>query len=494
MNVEQFRKAGYQAIDRICDHYYSLQNKAVVPNVQPGYLKALIPSAPPESGEDFQIIADDYQRLIVPGLAYWQHPSFFAYFPIASTFEGILGDLYASSVANPVFTWASGPACSELEAIVMDWAAKLLDLAPGFMHESGIGGGAIQSTASESAMIAIVAARASYQRKFPDTKLEDLVIYVTSQTHSLGIKAGMVLGLTVRVLDVHSDDNYSLRDDTLSSALEQDARAGKKPFILIATVGTTSSGAIDNIREIKEVVKDHPYLRIHVDAAWAGVAFSCPEYREIGYLAEINDVADSFCTNFHKWGLVNLEASALWVKDRKYLTEALDVTPPYMRTKQGDNDRTLDLRNWHLALSRRFRSLKLWFVLRSFGVKGFQQHIRKSIGLNNLFVNLAKQSDMIEILVPPSLGLTVFRVKPTSQHRDNLESLNALNTAFFSRLSARDDIYLTQTLLDGVVCIRLVVGAVQTEESHIRNAFNIVVKEATLAIDEWKRRPLQSAL
>ncbi|SJL10199.1 uncharacterized protein ARMOST_13583 [Armillaria ostoyae] len=362
------------------------------------------------------------------------------------------------------------------------------------MHESGIGGGAIQSTASESAMIAIVAARASYQRSYPDIKLEDLVIYVTSQTHSLGIKAGMVLGLAVRVLDVRSEDIYSLRGDTLSSALEQDATAGKKPFILIATVGTTSSGAIDNVREIKEVVKDHPYLRIHVDAAWAGVAFSCPEYREIGYLAEINDVADSFCTNFHKWGLVNLEASALWVKNRKYLTEALDVTPPYMRTKQGDNDRTLDLRNWHLALSRRFRSLKLWFVLRSFGVKGFQQHIRKSIGLNNLFVNLVKQSDIIEILVPPSLGLTVFRVKPPSQQRDNLESLNALNTAFFSRLSARDDIYLTQTLLDGVVCIRLAVGAVQTEESHIRSAFGIVVKEATLTIDEWKQRPVQSAL
>ncbi|KAK0486173.1 pyridoxal phosphate-dependent transferase [Armillaria novae-zelandiae] len=216
--------------------------------------------------------------------------------------------------------------CSELE---------LLGLAPSFMNESGIGGGAIQSSASDSAMIAIVAARA------PE----------------------WFLGLSVRILDVRAEDNYSLRGDTLRSALEEDAKSGKKPFVLIATVGTTSSGAIDNLPEIKQVAKDHPYLRVH--------------YREIGYLDEINEFADSFCTNFHKWGLVNFDASTLWVKNRKFLTEALDITPPFLRTKQGDADTAIDYRNWHLGLGRRFRSLKVWFVLRSFGVQGFQDHIRK---------------------------------------------------------------------------------------------------------------------
>ncbi|KAK0212488.1 pyridoxal phosphate-dependent transferase [Desarmillaria ectypa] len=485
MDIEQFRKAGYQAIDRICDYHYSLRNKPVVANVQPGYLKPLVPSAPPENGEDFQTIADDYQRLIVPGLTHWQHPSFFAYFPTACTFEGILGDLYSSSVSNPGFNWASSPACSELEVIVIDWAAKLLGLAPSFMNESGIGGGVIQSSASDSAMVAIVAARASYQREHPDTKLEELVIYTTSQTHSLGVKAGMVLGLSVRILDVKSEDNYSLRGGTLRSALEEDAKAGKKPFVLIATVGTTSSGAIDNLREIRQVAKYHPYLRVHVDAAWAGVAFSCPEYREVGYLDEINEFADSFCTNFHKWGLVNFDASTLWVKNRKFLTEALDITPPFLRTKQGDADTAIDYRNWHLGLGRRFRSLKFWFVLRSFGVQGFQQHIRKSIGLNDLFVSLVKQFNIIKIVTPPSFGLTVFRLDPPSQKQRTTESLNILNTTFFSRISARDDIYLTQTHLNGVVCIRFAVGAVLTNERDIRNAFDTILKEATWSIDEW---------
>ncbi|KAK0460895.1 pyridoxal phosphate-dependent transferase [Desarmillaria tabescens] len=453
MDIEQFRKAGYQAIDRICDYHYSLRNKPVVANVQPGYLKPLIPSAPPDAGEDFQTIADDYQRLIVPGLTHWQHPSFFAYFPTACTFEGILGDLYSSSVSNPGFNWASSPACSELEVIVMDWAAKLLGLASGFMNESGIGGGAIQSSASDSAMIAIVAARASYKREYPDTKLEELVIYTTSQTHSLGVKAGMVLGLSVRILDVKSEDNYSLRGDTLRSALEEDRRAGKKPFI--RQVGKSMKYEHEGM--------DHPYLRVHVDAAWAGVAFSCPEYRKIGYLDEINEFADSFCTNFHKV-----------LQSLKFLTEALDITPPFLRTKQGDAGRTLaiDYRNWHLGLGRRFRSLKFWFVLRSFGVQGFQQHIRKSISLNNLFVSLVKQSDIIKIVTPPSFGLTVFRLDPPSHIlQQTTESLNTLNMSFFSRISARDDICLTQTWLNRVVCIRFAVGAVLTSERDIQKAF-----------------------
>ncbi|PBK82835.1 PLP-dependent transferase [Armillaria gallica] len=494
MDVEQFRKAGYQAIDRICDYYYSLQNKLVVARVQLGYLKALVPSTPPESGEDFQIIADDYQRLIVPGLTHWQHPSFFAYFPTSCTFEGILGDLYSSSVSNPGFNWACSPACSELEVVVMDWAAKLLGLAPKFMNDSGVGGGVIQSTASECAMLAIVAARASHQRIYPDTKLEEFIIYITSQTHSLGIKAGMVLWLSVRILEVKAEDNYSLRGDTLRSALEQDKKASKKPLILIATVGTTSSGAIDNLHEIKGVVEDHPYLRVHVDAAWGGVAFSCPEFQKLGYLDEINEFADSFCTSFHKWGLVNLDATALWVRDRKYLTEALNTTPPYLRTKQGDADTTIDYRNWHFAVGRRFRSSKLWFVLRSFGVQGFQQHIRKSIRLNNLFVDLVKQSDIIKIVTPPSLSLTVFRLEPPSQQWQDLQSLNALNTMLFGRISARDDIYLTQTILSGKVCIRFVVGAERTKESHIRRAFDTILKEAVLALEEWKRPSAYSVL
>jgi len=487
MDIERFRQAGYQAIDRICDYYDSLQQRTVVPDVQPGYLRNHIPECPPEDGEDFQVIADDYQKFILPGLTHWQHPSFFAYFPAACTFEGMLADLYSSSACNPGFNWLSSPACTELEAIVMDWSANLLGLSPAFANASGVGGGCIQTSASESALVAIVAARSLYQRDHPDVKLEDMVIYTTTQTHSLGSKAGLVLGLQVRAIEVEYNDQFALRGKALRDALEEDAKIGRKPFILIATVGTTSSGAVDNIPEIKEVVKDYPWLWVHVDAAWAGIALCCPEYRGDFYLEEINTFAKSFCTNFHKWGLVNFDCSTLWVRDRKYLTDALDITPAFLRTKHGDAGIVIDYRNWHLGLGRRFRSLKLWFILRSFGVEGFRKHIRRGIELNNLFVALVQNSLIFSLVTQPSLTLTVFRLIPPEADTSALESVNDLNRLFYGRISARDDIMLTQTTLNGIFCIRLAVGATRTTEAHVRTAYDVICKEAKIALEIWAK-------
>ncbi|KAF8635193.1 hypothetical protein AX17_003969 [Amanita inopinata Kibby_2008] len=489
MDIEQFRKAGYQAIDRICDYYYSLQEQPVISKVEPGYLRQLVPLCAPEKGEEFQVIADDYQKLIVPGLTHWQHPSFFGYFPTACTFEGMLGDLYASSICNPGFNWFASPACTELEMIVMDWAAQLLGLSPAFLNSSGIGGGAIQTTASDSALIATVAARSRYQHDHPNVKAEHLVIYTTTQTHSLGLKAGLILGLPVRALQVHAADRFALRGEILLSALREDESQGRKPFILIATVGTTSSGAVDNLPEITEVVKNYPSLWIHIDAAWAGVALSCPEYREMCYLKEINAYATSICTNFHKWGLTNFDASTLWVRDRKLLTDALDVTPPFLRTKHGDAGTVIDYRNWHLALGRRFRSIKLWFVLRSFGAEGFRQYIRRSVKLNEYFTDLLRKSEILELVTAPSLALSVFRLNPKG--RSGIEhpvtELNNLNRVFYSRVSARDDIVLTQTVLNEVVCIRFAVGAARTEHRHVEQAFKLLQDEGQVAIQEWEQ-------
>ncbi|KAG6837809.1 hypothetical protein H0H93_016177 [Arthromyces matolae] len=488
MDIEQ--KAGYQAIDRICDYYYSLEKLPVISEVEPGYLKQHLPLTAPEHGEDFQIIADDYQKLIVPGLTHWQHPSFFAYFPTGCSFEGILADLYATATSNPGFNWTSSPACTELEALVMDWACRLLGLSSEFLNSSEVGGGAIQNTASDSALIAVVAARSLYQRNNPDVPLTSLVIYTTSQTHSLGAKAGLVLGLSVRTLEVKAEDNFSLRGETLRLALEEDDKRGLKPFILIATVGTTSSGAIDNLPEIQQIVQQHPSLWVHVDAAWAGVALACPEFRDKCHLQTINEFVNSFCTNFHKWGLVNFDASTLWVRDRKHLTDALDVTPPFLRTKQGDAGIVIDYRNWHLALGRRFRSLKLWFVLRSFGAEGFRAYIRKTISLNQMFAEFVTATDDFSLVTPPSFALSVFRLDPKpkapGQPPHSLESLNELNKLFFARLTARHDILLTQTVLNGVTCVRLAVGSTRTEVAHIKQACELIREEAALAIQEWE--------
>jgi len=213
------------------------------------------------------------------------------------------------------------------------------------------------------------------------------------------------------------------------------------------------------------------------------MAFVCPEYREIGYLESINRFTHSFCTNFHKWGLTNFDASSLWVRDRKSLTDALDVTPEFLRTKHGDGGTVIDYRNWHLGLGRRFRSLKVWFVLRSYGIQGIQKYIRRTINLNNKFVSLIQSSPQFSLVAPPSLALSVFRLVPTNyRSTEDLQLLNALNRLFYNRISARNDILLTQTQLNGVFCIRFSVGSAKTCEEHIVNAFKLLCDEAKLAI------------
>ncbi|KAH9072142.1 pyridoxal phosphate-dependent transferase [Lactarius deliciosus] len=434
-----------------------------------GYLRHLIPDSPPQKGQEWTSIVDDYQKLIVPGLTHWQHPSFFAYFPTACSFEGILGDLLSSSTSNPGFNWFASPACTELEAVVMDWAAKL------------VGGGVIQTTASDSALTAVVAARTRYVNEHPGITLESLIIYVTTQTHSFGKKAAMILGLRVRALDVDETvaiDNTGLTGDGLIAAVKEDHARGLHPIRLltVATVGTTSSGAIDQVADLGAAIKkNYPSVWLHVDAAWAGVTLACPEYREIAQLPGINESADSLCINFHKWGLTNFDASAFWVRERKQLIDALDITPEFLRTKEGDTGTVIDYRNWHLSLGRRFRSLKLWFVLRSFGVEGFQANIRKCIALNNSFAEHIRASPIFDLVTPPSFALTVFRLLPRSATAaGELDSVNALNRDFYSGLQTRSSLVLTQTLIGEVFCVRFAVGSSRTEQSDIEDAWGVI--------------------
>ncbi|EJC97858.1 uncharacterized protein FOMMEDRAFT_171270 [Fomitiporia mediterranea MF3/22] len=484
LDIEGFRKAGYQAIDRICDFYYNLEKRNAGAEVEPGYLRKALPDHAPEQGEDFQNIADDYLKLIQPGLTVWQHPSYFAYFPVSATFEGTLGDLYASAIPNPGFNWDCSPACTELEAVVMDWAAKLFELSEAFYNEGGKGGGVIQTTASDAALVSVVAARSSYTLSHPGIDLSKLIIYTTTQTHSLGAKAALILGLQVRALEVTLEDAFSLRGVTLRNALEEDKKAGLHPFVLIATVGTTSSGAVDDLPEIFEIAREHRSLWVHVDAAWAGVSLACPEYRNICHLEQINRFAHSFCTNFHKWGLVNFDCSGLWVRDRTSLTDALDVTPEFLRNTHNEEGTVIDYRNWHLSLGRRFRSLKLWFVLRGHGVEGFQANIRKAIALSDRFAALVRSSTELALVTPASFALSVFHVKAPAGATDKIAVQNELTERLYRKLESRRDIMLTKTVLNNIFSIRLAVGSVWTEERHIDGAYEVIVHEAQRIIAE----------
>ncbi|TFY73615.1 hypothetical protein EWM64_g10397 [Hericium alpestre] len=353
----------------------------------------------------------------------------------------------------------------------------------------------VQTTASDSALTAIVAARARYTTANPGVPLESLIIYVTSQTHSFGKKAALILGLHVRAIDVDEDvrAGWGLDGAKLRQSVKEDRDAGLHPFILVATVGTTSTGAIDRIADLGATIKEKfPFLWLHVDAAWAGVTLSCPEHREKAQLAGINEYADSLCVNFHKWGLTNFDCSALWVRDRGLLVNALDVTPEYLRTKHGDAGTVIDYRNWHLSLGRRFRSLKIWFVLRSFGIEGFQSYIRRCIALSDVFAKYIQESDIFDFVAPPSFALTVFRIAPASEPNADLAQLNDLNRAFHEALQSHHaELVLTQTEVGGVFCMRLAVGAARTEERDIVQAWTIIKDVAEDVLRRWKDGKLE---
>ncbi|GAA5945127.1 uncharacterized protein JCM15063_006528 [Sporobolomyces koalae] len=491
MDREQFRKAGYAAVDRICDYFETLESRDVVPNVQPGDIASLIAPQAPEEGQPWDEIAQDFDRVILPGITHWQHPNFYAYFPANTTYESILADMYTGAVSNPGFNWLCSPACTELESVVMDWVAKLLGFNEGWMNQGGVGGGIIMGSASESALTVCIAARERFMRLHPNTPVSDLVIVGTNQTHSLGAKAALILGVEFVAIATTAKDDWSLRGAALETELQKLEQSGKKPFILLATIGSTSTGAIDNIAEITAVTVNHPSLFLHIDAAWAGVFLALEECRQACFLDTINarakdaneaknDVAicaggevHSFCTNLHKSGLVTFDASCLWIRDRALLTSALDVTPFYLRTAQATSGLVIDFRNWQIPLGRRFRSLKIWYVLRSFGTNGFRSHQRKLVELAKYLEGIVRAEDGVEMFTPRSFSLVVFRILDPS---GDLEIENRLNAAFIKRSNEEHKIMLTQTAVGGKQCVRIAIGSRETREHHLKHSWEEIIR------------------
>lgn len=427
---------------------------------------------------------------------------------------------------------------TELEVITLDWVARMLGLSEAFTSTSpsGTGGGIILGSASEVAITVAIAARERAlaqlaegcpppeptARAKPEGKdggeegggaesaVQDalalarwragltsrLVMYGTTQTHSIGAKAALILGLDFRALPVSHEDGLSLTGETLRAALEEDEAAGRVPFMLVASMGTTSSGAVDDLSSLLPVAQTRPALWVHVDAAYAGVALSLPEVRANSHPAALDEV-DSFSTNFHKWGLVQFDCSPLLVRDRTALTNALTLTPEFLRTRQGDAGSVLDMRNMQMPLGRRFRSLKLWFVLRSYGLKGFRAHLRRHIQLAEIFERELLQPTEaetgfdFELVAPPAYALRVFRIRPRADAELTTEDLSSLNRAFHALLESEHshELLLTQTTLPEPVgfCLRFVVGSPWTREEHVLQAVRVLRKVAGEAVEGWRR-------
>jgi aromatic-L-amino-acid decarboxylase len=466
MSPDEFRRWGRAVIDWIASYLERVESFPVLSSVEPGQLRASLPPAPPAEGEPFGRILADVDKLILPGITHWQSPNFFAFFPANASGPAILGELLAAGLGVQGMLWATSPAATELETHVLDWLVGMLALPEKFLSTRE-GGGVIQDTASSATLCALLAARErstgfASNRRGTDGRL---VAYGSSETHSALLKAVKIAGLgeeNLRLVGV--DDRFALRPDALASAIEQDRRAGQVPCFVCATVGTTSSQAIDPVAEIGRLCQQHG-IWLHVDAAMCGTAALCPEFRWIHQGLEL---ADSYCFNPHKWMFTNFDCDCFWVADRKALIRTLSVLPEYLRNPATESGKVFDYRDWQIPLGRRFRSLKLWFVIRHYGLEGLRHHIREHVRLAQEFATWVAQDDQFELAAPAPLNLVCFR------HRAG----DAFNQALLDRLNASGNLYLTQTRLDGRFTLRFCVGQTHTQARHVQQAWHHIRKEA----------------
>ena len=467
MSADDFRRCGRAVVDWIADYYEQIESLPVLSRVQPGQIREALPAHPPRHKEKFEDILRDVTDLILPGLTHWQSPNFFAYFPGNASGPSVLGDLLSSGLAVQGMLWTTSPACTELEAHMLDWLVEMLDL-PGKFLSTSSGGGVIQDTASSAALCALLAAR----ERATDFAVNELggdgrlVAYASDQAHSSIEKAVKIAGIgrkNLRLIEV--DDNFAMRSDLLAGQIDEDLQDGRIPFFVAATVGTTSSNGIDPLLEIGRICRAND-IWLHVDGAMAGTAALCPEFRWIHHGLEM---ADSYCFNPHKWMFTNFDCDCFYVADRRILIQTLSVLPEYLRNQATESGAVIDYRDWHVPLGRRFRSLKLWFVIRHYGIEGLRYHIRRHVELAQMFAGWVNADDHFELAMTPPLNLVCFR------HRGG----DDINRRIMDRLNAGGRLYLTHTGMNGKFTLRFCVGQTHTELHHVDRAWRSIQEVAT---------------
>ncbi|XP_068974460.1 aromatic-L-amino-acid decarboxylase isoform X3 [Bombus flavifrons] len=478
MNLEEYRKHGKEVVDYIADYLANIRSRRVYPAVSPGYLRNVLPTSAPVDGEPWEDIFADIERCIMPGVTHWQSPHMHAYFPALNSPASLLADMLADAINCLGFTWASSPACTELETIVMNWLGKMIGLPDKFLHCPGGsgGGGVIQTTASEATLVCLLAARTrairDVQQNEPDRLPAEinsrLVAYCSDQAHSSVEKAGLI-GL-VRMKYIESDNELSMRGEALLEAITHDRAAGLLPFFVCATLGTTGACAFDNLKEVGLVCEQNG-LWLHVDAAYAGSAFVCPEFR--GWLQGI-EYADSIAFNPSKWLMVHFDCTAMWVKSSQALHRTFNVDPLYL--KHENSGLAIDYMHWQIPLSKRFRALKLWFVIRNYGITGLQKHIREGVRLAQKFEALVLADARFEIPATRHLGLVVFR----------LRGENNLTERLLKKMNSRGRVHCVPAALHGKYVIRFTVTSTNTTNedilrdwAEIRNTANEILGDTT---------------
>jgi len=482
MSPEEFRKWGYAMIDWLADYPARVESLPVLSQSAPGDLRKALPNQAPEQGEDFSQIFADIDRLIVPGITHWQSPNFFAYFPANTSGPSILGELLAAGLGVQGMLWATSPACTELETHMLDWLADLCALPQAF-KSTGTGGGVLLDSASSATLCALLAAREKatlgntnrsglYQNPNIQTQVTTsqtrtpcLIAYTSDQAHSSVLKAVRIAGIGedhLRVIPIDSQNRMDLH--ALSAAITHDIEAGHLPFFCTATIGTTSSMAVDPIQEIAAICDQHS-IWLHVDAAMAGSVALCPEYRHhfMGL-----DQAQSYTFNPHKWLLTNFDCNCFYISERQALTSALSILPEYLRTPSSESGEVIDYRDWQIPLGRRFRALKLWFVLRSYGAEKLREYLRAHMEMAQRFSELVRTSQDFIVVAPVDFSLVCFR------HQAG----DAFNEKLLNTLNQTGKLYLSHTKLDDRYTLRLSIGAAQTQMQHIETAWQVILETA----------------
>ncbi|XP_001603679.1 aromatic-L-amino-acid decarboxylase [Nasonia vitripennis] len=470
-----FKDFAKEMTDFIVNYQENIRERRVLPTVEPGYMKPLLPEEAPQHPEDWRSIMNDLERVVMPGITHWNSPKFHAYFPTAQSYPAIVADMLSGALAQIGFTWIASPACTELEVIMLDWLGKMLELPKEFLACSGgKGGGVIQGTASEATLVALLGAKVKKVKQIKEQHSEwtdneivgKLVAYGSAQAHSSVERAGLLGGVHFRLLE--TDSKHQLRGETLADAIRADKEKGLIPFYVVATLGTTCSCTFDRLDELGPICNSEE-IWLHVDAAYAGSAFICPEFR---YLMKGVERADSFNFNPHKWLLVNFDCSPLWLKDPLHVINAFNVDPLYLKhDMQGSAP---DYRHWQIPLGRRFRALKLWFVLRLYGIENLQKHIRSHVAQAHEFESLVLSDSRFEIVEEVVLGLVCFRLKGS----------NELNDQLLRRINGAGNIHLVPSKINDNFFLRLAICSRYSESKDIQYSWQEIKLRADELLEE----------
>ncbi|XP_020700685.1 tyrosine decarboxylase 1-like [Dendrobium catenatum] len=482
LDLDLFSKESKAVVDFISDYYRDIERFPVRSQVKPGYLRNLIPDTPPLFPSPITTILHDIKTDIFPGLTHWQSPNFYAYYQANASSAGFAGEMLCSGLNVVGFSWIASPAATELETIVMDWMANMLKLPPTFLS-GGLGGGVIHGSTCEAVVCTLAAARDNALSQSNGEGITKLTVYASDQTHFTFQKAAKLVGIPTRnfrVISTSAETGYALTAESVRAAMDADVVAGMVPLYLCGTVGTTAVGAVDPLREIGEVAREFG-VWFHVDAACAGSAAICPEFR---WYFDGLETADSFSMNPHKWLLANMDCCCLWVRCTTKLIDSLSTKPEILRNTAAEVGNVIDYKDWQIALSRRFRAMKLWVVIRRFGQANLMEHVRSDVDMAKHFEKLVAEDERFDLVVPRRLTLVCFKLRVD---KNEGKKCREMNMKLLDSVNGSGKVFMTHAVVGGEFVLRFAVGGTLTEKQHVEATWKLVQEKASeLLMTGWK--------